>query len=177
MMRRQETVDPRQFKHMNNRTLLWSLLQDNYGAESLTGFKEIFDNIVEAIANQSSNYTNLIEMNRSFLSTAASNINKYVQDRDRRDKIGIERMRAAQKTRQVSNLNNNFIKKQNEFKDLINDDKPSNIDFTVTEKGDFTGKLSDLMSKQLSDRSTDMMHITQTYNKKEAEKWFNNKVL
>ena len=36
MMRRQETVDPRQFKHMDNRTLLWGLLQENYGAESLT---------------------------------------------------------------------------------------------------------------------------------------------
>ena len=176
MMRRQETVDPRQFKHMDNRTLLWGLLQENYGAESLTGFKEIFDNIVESIAHQSSRYPNLIEMNRSFLATAATNINKYVQDKSRRDKIGIERMRAPQETRRVSNLNNNFIKKQDEFKDLINDDAPANIDFTVTEKGDFTSKISDLMSKQLSERNADMMQITQKYNKKEAQNWLNNEV-
>lgn len=176
MMRRQETVDPRQFKHIDNRILLWGLLQDNYGAESLTGFKEIFDNIIEAVAQQSSSYTNLIEMNRSFLAAAATNINKYVKDKARRDKIGVERMRPPQETRSVSNLNSNFIKKQDEFKDLMNDGPPPNIDFTVTEKGDFTGKLSDLMSKQLSDRSSDMMQITQTYNKKKAERWFNNEV-
>ena len=175
-MQSQKNVEPQQFKHMDNLTLLWGLLQDNYGPESLTGFKEIFDNIIEVIAQQSSSYTNLIEMNRSFLTTAATNINKYVQDKSRRDNIGIERMRSPQKTRHVSDLNDNFIKKQNEFKELINDEKPSNIDFTVTEKGDFTGKLTDLMSKQVSDRTSDMMHITQTYNKKKAESWFNNEV-
>lgn len=176
MLKRQDNALSIQFGHMNNRILLWGLLQENFGSESLTGFKDIFDNIIEAISSQSNNYANLIEMNRAFLGTAATNVNKYVQDRARRDNVGIERMRAPKDTRRVSNLNNNFIKKQDEFKGLMNDNKPSNIDFTVTEKGDFTGKLSDLMSKQLSDRSSDMMHITQTYNKKEAEKWFNNEV-
>lgn len=176
MLKPQRNILSGEFTHMNNRTLLWGLLQDNFGAESLTGFKEVFDNIVNVIAQQSSNYANLIEMNRSFLATAATNINKHVQDKARRDKIGIERMRTPQETRRVSNLNNKYIKKQDEFKGLINDDPPPNIDFTVTEKGDFTGRLSDLMSKQLSDRSSDMMHITQTYNKKDAERWFNNEV-
>ena len=166
MLKSQHSTLSEKFVHMNNRTLLWGLLQENYGDEPLVGFKEIFDNIVNVIARQSSNYTNLIEMNRSFLATAATNINKHAQDKVRRDKIGIERMRPPQETRRVSNLNNNFIQKQDEFKGLINNDPPENIDFTVTERGDFTGKLSDLMSKQLSERSSDMMQITQSYNKK-----------
>ena len=176
MLKRQDNALSIQFGHMNNRILLWGLLQDNYGSESLTGFKDIFDNIIEAISSQSNNYANLIEMNRAFLGTAATNVNKYVQDRARRDNVGIERMLPPQNTRSPSKLNNNFIKKQDEFKDLMNDDKPTNIDFTVTEKGDFTGKLSDLMSKQLSERNSDMMQIAQTYNKKEAQHWFNNEV-
>ena len=152
MLKRQDNALNVQFSDMNNRTLLWGLLQDNYGDKTLTGFKQIFDNIIDAIAHQSSKYTNLIEMNRSFLSIAATNINKYV-----RDKMEVEKMRAPQETRRVSDLNNNFIKKQDEFMGLMNDDKPSNINFTVTEKGDFTSKISDLMSKQLSERNADMI--------------------
>ena len=171
MLKRQDNALNVQFSDMNNRTLLWGLLQDNYGDKTLTGFKQIFDNIIDAIAHQSSKYTNLIEMNRSFLSIAATNINKYV-----RDKMEVEKMRAPQETRRVSDLNNNFIKKQDEFMGLMNDDKPSNINFTVTEKGDFTSNISDLMSKQLSERNSDMIEIAQTYNKKEANNWFNNEI-
>ena len=171
MLRTQENTLSMQFRHINNRSMLWNLLRETYGTQSLIGFEEQFEKIVEGIANAASNFINLIEMNKACVATSANNINPY-----RRDKGDAERIAPPKDTRQVSKLNSNFAKKQDEFNNLINDPKPSEINFEVTEKQNFNGNISDLMSQQQSERNSDMMEITQTYNKRNAQNWINNEV-
>ena len=104
MLRTQENTLSMQFRHINNRSMLWNLLRETYGTQSLIGFEEQFEKIVEGIANAASNFINLIEMNKACVATSANNINPC-----RRDKGDVERIAPPKDTRQVSKLNSNLV--------------------------------------------------------------------
>ena len=83
--RREENLLVGEFLNIDNRSLLWNLLLDNYGAQHIKGFESIFEKIVNGTVHQVGEFNNLMDMNKSCILEASTMLLEHITSRENTD--------------------------------------------------------------------------------------------
>jgi len=169
------------FTGNENRVLIWNILKENYGEGILYNFQNTFDDLINRIMQHKSQFSNLVEMNKALVlecskllkqdEAKTSRTTKVISQNNDMLDMGRSYPLAAKPKK---SLGERLTDKQNEFNEMMQRELPPQIDFKDIQQHDYDGKISDLMSKQMSERNLDMQKIVTQYDPNAAKNWINN---
>lgn len=83
--RHEENLLVGDFLDIDNRSLLWNVLLDNYGIQNIKGFEDLFEKIVNATVRQVGEFNNLFDMNKSCILESSTMLLEHIKTRENTD--------------------------------------------------------------------------------------------
>jgi hypothetical protein len=159
-----------EFVTNENVDLLWEVIMENKKVDNKDEFRKYFiDNLKFFFQEQQKQFApgnkfDLVETNKSFISQFVLQGSKQVNTGS------FVTAEEIQKNR-MSEFEQEFVKKQNEFKQFMTHQVPETPQFSEKLNDEPIGDMTNLIAMTLTQRNLDIDQLRSNIDKKEVEKW------
>ena len=173
-----------------NKRILWGLLMDNNIFENIpskysNNIQNIFEQTIQEVSNNLEEKDNIVEVNKKIIGKMYHELEKYKQSpinkgnnilEDTSNNIGLEPSRGREGITQKQALFQKGLQtKQDEFKNMINANKPETIDFSDKLSDEPIGsEMDSKLAEAIAWREKQLSQVLEKQDTTSATEWISN---